>query len=110
MSTLYAEDREGLFKMLAFDLTSERCKSTQSCHNLGQECSRQREQCILGLKVGTSLGSEEEKKVSVTGVSSQGRWVVNAVREGGGSGSVDSVSEARSWILHCTAGGAFGCF
>lgn len=65
---------------------------------------------ILSLKVGTSLRAEEEKKVNVTGVSSQGRWVVNEVREGGGSGSVDSVSEARSWILPCTAGGALGYF
>lgn len=65
--------------------------------------------CVLSLKVGTSLRSEEEKKVSVTGVSSQGRWVVNEVRVGG-SGSVDSVGEARSWILPCTAGGALGYF
>lgn len=80
--------------MVAFDLTSERCKSAQSCHNLGQEHSRQREGCVLSLKVGAGLRSEEEGQCDC--VSSLGRWVVNEVREGGESGSMDSVSEARS--------------
>ena len=94
--------------MVAFDLTSERCKSAQSCNNLGQEHSRQRKERVLSLKVGTGLRSEEEGQCDC--VSSLGGWVVNEVREGGGSGSMDSVGEARSWLFHCTAGGALGCF
>ena len=108
VSRLYTEDREGLLKMVAFDLTSERCKSAQSCNNLGQEHSRQRKERVLSLKVGTGLRSEEEGQCDC--VSSLGGWVVNEVREGGGSGSMDSVGEARSWLFHCTAGGALGCF
>ena len=84
VSRLYTEDREGLLKMVAFDLTSERCKSAQSCNNLGQEHSRQRKERVLSLKVGTGLRSEEEGQCDC--VSSLGRWVVNEVREGGGQG------------------------
>ena len=82
---LYTEDREGLLGMVTFDLTSKRCKSTHSCRDLGKEHCRQREQHMQSLKVGTSLFSEEEKKV---GSSLAVQWLILCASNTGGVGSI----------------------
>lgn len=84
--------------MVAFDLTSERCKSAQSCHNLEQEHSRQREERVLSLRAGTGLRSEEEGQCDC--VSSLGRWVVNEVRVGR-RGPWTVSGKELAFPLHC---------
>lgn len=79
--------------MVTPDVTSENCRNTQTCPDLGKGHSRQREQHRPSLKVGTNLYSEEEKKVTVAGMSRQCRWVGNYIREGGGSGLMVVVRE-----------------
>lgn len=58
--------------MVMFDLRSEKCRSTQSCSDLGGRHSRQREQHMQSLKVETSFDFEKEQEASVGGVSGQG--------------------------------------
>lgn len=58
--------------MVTSDLRAEKCNSTQSCSDLGERHSRQREPHMQSLKVETSFDFEKEKAASVGAVSGQG--------------------------------------